>query len=70
MGSDGTKVAGGVGIFGSSARGLVGEFLCQILFADFSSPLKFKGLANLTSHSTLTVLVVEFKTLITLLLSS
>lgn len=39
MGGDGTKVAKRVGIFSSSARGLVGEFLYQILFADFSFPL-------------------------------
>jgi len=63
IGGDGTKVAGGVRIFSGSARGLVGEFLCQILFANFSSPLRFKGLANMTSYSILTVLVVEFKPL-------
>lgn len=39
MGGDGTKVAGRVGIFSGSARGLVGEFLYQILFANFSFPL-------------------------------
>jgi len=55
MGGDATKVARGVEIFGGSARGLVDEFLYQILFADFSFSLKFKGLANLTSHSTLIV---------------
>jgi len=55
MGGDDIKVVRGVEIFGGLAKGLVDEFLCQILFADFSFPLKFKGLANLTSHSTLIV---------------
>ena len=61
---------GRVGIFSSLARELVSKLLCQISFVDFSSSLKFENLVNLTSCSILTVPVIEFKTLILLLLLS
>ena len=61
------RVVERVGIFSGLARGLVGEFSCQISFADFSSSLKFKNLVNFTSCFTFIVLVVGFKTLIPLL---
>ena len=65
--NNGVRVVKRVGIFSSLARELVGEFSCQILFADFFSSLKFKNLANLTSYFTFIALVVGFKTLILLL---
>ena len=68
--NNGVRVVKRVGIFSSLARELVGEFSCQILFADFFSSLKFKNLANLTSYFTFIALVVGFKTLILLLSSS
>jgi len=51
--SNSTGVVRRIRIFSSLARELVGELLCQILFADFSFSLKFEDLANLTSCSTL-----------------
>jgi len=67
IGGNSAKVVERVGIFNGLARRLVGEFSCQISFADFSSSLKFKNLANLTSCFTFIALVVGFKTLIPLL---
>ena len=67
MSSDGTRVVGRVEIFGNLGRELVDELSYWILFTDFSFSLKFKGLANLTSYSTLTAPVIGFKTLIPLL---
>ena len=68
--SDSVGVVVGVETFDGLARELVGKFSYWILFVDFSFSLKLEDLVNLTSYSTITRLVVEFKTLILLLLLS
>lgn len=64
---DSVGVVVGVEIFDGLARELVSKFSYWILFVDFSFSLKLEDLVNLTSYSTITRLVVEFKTLILLL---
>jgi len=66
IGGDSTGVVEEVENFGSLARELVGELLCQISFADFFFSSKFKDIINLTSCFTLISPVVGFKTLIPL----
>ena len=70
IGGNSVGMVGEVGIFDGLARKLVGKLSYWILFVDFFSSLKFQDLVNLTLYSTVTVLVVEFKTLILLLLLS
>ena len=67
IGGNSVRMVEEVGIFDGLARKLVDKLSYWILFVDFSSSLKFEDLVNLTSYSTITVLVVEFKTLILLL---